>query len=410
MRGWLVAVHRWAGLATAAFLVVAGLTGALLAWFEELDTAINPGLMLAAPPALEAGPLDPLTLAEAVRRQLPAGTRLPWIPLHAEAGRAVRISVVADAGVSLPFDEVFADPYTGRLLGERLWGDITQGTKNLMTFIYRLHYALALGQAGATLMGLVALAWTLDCFAGFYLTLPARRSHGTAGMGAVACARTWLRRWRAAWQLRLGAGAYKLNFDLHRAGGLWTWALLFVLAWSSVAFNLSQVYAPVTRYLLGTQGTGERNHAAVPDRPRVDPVLAPRDALARARMLATEQGAARGFSVQREDWLGYEPARGRYVYIVTTDRDIRERYGGNTRLFFDGDSGAFQGLYLPTGEAAGDTFTTWITALHMAALWGWPLKLAVCVMGLVTVLLSGTGVVVWWKKRTARRQHFRRLE
>lgn len=38
---------------------------------------------------------------------------------------------------------------------------------------------------------------------------------------------------------------YKLNFDLYRAGGLWLWVMLFVLAWSSVAFNLKVVYYPV---------------------------------------------------------------------------------------------------------------------------------------------------------------------
>jgi uncharacterized iron-regulated membrane protein len=397
LRGLVVVVHRWAGLAMAGFVLVAGLTGSLLAWFDELEAALNPALVLAAPPAAQARPLEPLALVDAVHAQLPRGARLPWIPLHAEAGRAVRMGVVPSDGVAVGFDEVFVDPYTGRVLGERLWGDITQGRKNLMTFVYRLHYALALGAAGATLMGIAALVWTLDCLVGFYLTLPARRA-------GPARARGWLPRWRAAWRLRLRAGAYKRNFDLHRAGSLWTWALLFVLAWSSVAFNLSEVYTPVTRHLLGMQiAPSDRAHVALLASPRVEPRLAPREALAHARTLLAEQAAARGIGVQREDWLGYEPARGLYTYIVTSERDIRERYGGNTRLFFDGDSGEFKGLHVPTGEAAGDTVTTWIKALHMAALWGWPLKLVVCVMGLVVATLAVTGVMVWWTKRAARR-------
>ena len=35
--------------------------------------------------------------------------------------------------------------------------------------------------------------------------------------------------------------------DLHRAGGLWLWAMLFVFAWSSVAFNLTPAYDAVMR-------------------------------------------------------------------------------------------------------------------------------------------------------------------
>ncbi|MGZ7192220.1 PepSY domain-containing protein, partial [Streptococcus pyogenes] len=79
----------------------------------------------------------------------------------------------------------------------------------------------------------VALLWTLDCFAGAWLTFPAPQR-----LNAPRPAKPWLSRWAPSWKLRLSSGAYKLNFDLHRAGGLWTWAMLFVLAWSSVAFNL----------------------------------------------------------------------------------------------------------------------------------------------------------------------------
>jgi uncharacterized iron-regulated membrane protein len=403
VRGLVVVVHRWAGLVLAGFVLLAGLTGSLLAWFDELEVLIAPQLMRAPPPSPHARPLDALALADAARAQLPSGVRLPWIPLQTEPGRALRIGVVANPGVELGFDEVFVDPYSGRVLGQRQWGDITQGSKNLMTFVYRLHYALALGSVGATLMGIVALVWTLDCVAGFYLTLP-RRARAVRSIGAVARLRAWLARWRSAWRVRLRASAFKLNFDLHRAGSLWTWALLFVLAWSSVAFNLSEVYTPVTRHLLGMQhAQTDRSHVPRLAQPRIEPALSPRAALAHARALLAEQAAGRDFSVQRDDWLGYESARGLYTYVVTTDRDIRERYGGNTRLFFDGDSGAFKGLYLPTGEAAGDTVTTWITALHMAAMWGWPLKLLVCAMGLVVAMLALTGVVVWWKKRAARR-------
>ncbi|WP_292213542.1 hypothetical protein [Mesorhizobium sp.] len=58
-------------------------------------------------------------------------------------------------------------------------------------------------------------------------------------------------------------------------------------------------------------------------------------------------------------------------------REYRE--GGNTRIFFHGDSGAFLGIFLPTGEAAGDTITTWLTSLHMAA--GVPFRVFMTLMG-----------------------------
>jgi len=54
-----------------------------------------------------------------------------------------------------------------------------------------------------------------------------------------------LARWWPSWKLRWRGGSHKVNFDLHRAGGLWVWAVLFVLAWSGVAFNLREAYRPV---------------------------------------------------------------------------------------------------------------------------------------------------------------------
>lgn len=403
LRRGCVLVHRWAGLAMGAFLLVAALTGSVLAWFDELECLLIPEMMLAAPPREGAPLLDPLTLHAAARAQLPRGADVPWIPLHVEPGRTLRMSVsTADATQALPFDEVFVDPYTGRIQGHRRWGDIGQGLPNLLTFIYRLHYSLALGAAGTTLLGIVALVWTLDCFIGAWLTLPA---HATSRPNGPS----WLTRWKPAWRLRLHGGRLKLIFDLHRAGGLWLWAVLFVLAWSSVAFNLSEVYAPVTRLLMGQQVTqpGLGHLAALPT-PRLQPAMAPPQALAAARKLVAEQSVQRGFAVQREEWLGYEAAHGIYTYMLTTDRDIRERYGGNTRLLLDGDTGAFKGLYLPTGEAAGDTVTTWITALHMAAMWGLPLKLAVTLSGIAIALLTVTGTLIWVRKRRAREAPLRR--
>jgi hypothetical protein len=52
----------------------------------------------------------------------------------------------------------------------------------------------------------LALVWTLDCLIGFYLTLP------------VSTGAFW-RRWKPAWLVKWKAGAYRLNFDLRRAGG-----------------------------------------------------------------------------------------------------------------------------------------------------------------------------------------------
>lgn len=397
MRQFLVVVHRYAGLVLAGFLALAGLTGAVLAWNHELEGALNPQLFHVTPPHAGSPMLDALQLRERVEARYP-GTRVRHVRLAMEPARSAafflegRPDPITGVRAELPNDQVFFNPYTGEWLGERKWGDIAQGLKNLMPFIYRLHYSLALGAPGEYVFGIVALIWTLDCFVGAWLTLPARASRHP---------KPWLARWWPAWKLRWRGGHRKLNFDLHRASGLWPWAMLLVFAWSGVAFNLVEVYKPV----MGAMLSHQPGHADIPlaARPRWQPRLSWEQAREIGRGVMAQAAHTHGFRIEHEAWLSFDPARAVYRYDVRSDRDIRDP-GGDTSVFFDADTGALRGVWAPTGSAGGDTVRTWLTSLHMAALWGWPFKLFVCLMGLAVALLSGTGIYIWWTRRGARKQ------
>lgn len=412
LRALAVRLHRWVGLALAGLLLVAGVTGALLAWYHELDAAISPALLHARPPAPGAQPLDPLLLREQVQaRHAPA--RVHHVPLDTEPGMALRfylqgpVDPRTGAEAELAFDEVFVDPYTGAELGRRKWGAIEQGLVNLMPFVYRLHFELALGRVGGYVMGVAALLWTLDCFVGAWLTMPAGRPQRGNGGGngngnggnAAAAGPGWWARWAPAWQVRWGGGAYKLNLDLHRASGLWPWAMLFVLAWSSVSFNLREVYQPVMSAVFGSQ-RAEAPRAPADAAPARAPMDWPR-ALATGRQHMAALARQEGFTLRFERGLDYDAERGRFRYRVGSSLDVASQ-AVQTSVSFDAADGRLLESYLPTGRAAGDTLTTWMQVLHMAALWGLPMKVFISALGLAVALLSVTGVYIWWKKRRAR--------
>ena len=44
VRKKLLQIHRWTGIALAALLVIAGITGSLLSFHHEIDALLNPGL------------------------------------------------------------------------------------------------------------------------------------------------------------------------------------------------------------------------------------------------------------------------------------------------------------------------------------------------------------------------------
>ena len=384
---WL---HRWCGLAMTAFLVVVGLTGSLLAFNTELERVFAPQLF--APPRPGVPRLDLATLAERAQALVPQA-RLQSVsftePDQASAWFVAPTDPATGRARDIGFTEFFVDPWTGAELGRRNRGDLSQGLVNLMPFIYELHWTLVLGDIGQWTLGIVALVWTLDCVNGLYLTLP------------VSPQRFW-RRWRPAWLVKRGASAYRLQFDLHRAGGLWLWGLLLVFAWSSVMMNIRPVYEPVMRTLfdyrspMDTLAPAPRRN----DAPRLDW----RSAQAVGERLLAAKSAELGFGIGERLALMYLPEAGAYLYEVRGSRDLFERSpkGGGTYVVFDGDSGTLTEFGQPTGEHTGNTVESWLYALHMARVFGLPYRVLVCALGLAVVGLAITGVLLWLRKRRAR--------
>jgi uncharacterized iron-regulated membrane protein len=399
MRQVFVLIHRYLGLTLALFLMLAGVTGSFISFYDELETRLHPEFRRVQPPAQQAA-ISTVTLAAMLQVQYP-DAMFNRINLHHAADEAVSFYLQPRPGNKngLANDEIFVNPYTGQVLAERKWGDITQGSINLLPFLYRLHFSLALEKTGRLILGVLALLWTVDCFIGAYLTFPSRQRRSSVRLQSKG--NSWVKRWWRAWQVRWQGGAAKVNFDLHRAGGLWLWAMLLVFAWSSVAFNLRDVYYPVMGSLFTKQSFGEDIPRLV--QPLLPPGLDANAALTTGRSLMQQLSQANQFAIHHEAKLYYDAGKGTYTYIVNSSRDVSEK-SANTAVMFNANSGERLAIYLPSGAAAGDSITQWLLALHTAKVWGLPMQIFVSVMGVGVLGLSATGVLIWLKKRHARQQ------
>lgn len=395
MRPALVRLHRWIGLATALFLGVAGITGSLLAFKEELEGLINPRLFI-----VEAAPgaamIDPLALRDQVQARFPQA-RVDQVPFP-RPGASARFFLwprpdateATEARMpALEVGDVFFDPYTGTYLGGRKWGQLLDGgvwrRENIVPFIWRLHEALALPHPwGKLFMGVVALLWTLDCFVGVALTLPSRSP--------------FFARWKPAWTLKPGASTFRRIFDLHRAFGLWCWLLLLVFAWSSVMLNLrTAVYQPLMSQALRFEDT-ELRPLAQPD---YHPRLSWREAHTIGQALLQGEAARRGFQIHAQDSLWYRPALGAYLYRSHTARDIRS-HGAASDVWIDADTGKMIAIHLERDAAMGNLVSEWLRALHTGRVFDPVYRVIVAALGVGVAILSATGVWIWWKKRAAR--------
>lgn len=392
-RHFWVLLHRWTGLSMTVFLIVVGLTGSLLAFNSELERVFAPQLF--ATPRPGVAPLDLATLAVRAEALIPQA-RVLGVALTEPDQAQVSFVAFKDSATGRPYDlgftEFFVDPWTGAELGRRKRGDLSQGLINLMPFIYDLHWRLVLGRTGQWTLGIVALIWTLDCFNGFYLTLP------------ISGADFW-RRWKPAWFIKRGASIHRLNFDLHRAGGLWLWPLLFIFAWSSVMMNIRRpVYDWVMRTVFDYRSPMDE-FRSLPKIDKETPQLDWHSAQSIGEKLLAAQALKNNLTVDRPLGLSYSRKIGAYKYEVRGSRDIFERApkGGSTYVMFDGNTGALIKLHQPTGEHTGNTVESWLYALHMARVFGLPYRILVCALGFLVAMLSVTGVIIWLKKRKSRR-------
>ena len=384
-----VFLHRWAGLGMTLFLVVVGLTGAVLAFRTDLERVINPQLF--AEPRAGQTPLDLATLAERAETLAPhAKVGYFWV----ERGQAVlscypRNDPVTGKPYQLNFDHIFLDPYTGEELGRRREGDLRQGRINILPFIYDLHATLTMGSTGGWILGIVALLWTFDSFVGFYLTLP---------RGKIA----FWQKWRHAWWVKWKANSFRVNFDLHRAAGLWFWLLVLVFAWSSVMLAMRPVYVSVTKALFDYRSDEEIFQQVMRPAPLETPKLDWRAAQVAGEKLMAQQATLHGFTIRRPYGMAYIPQFGVYTYAVRSSLDIRA-YGWDTSIWVDGDSGELRDVGLPSGQHIGNTVSVWLWGLHYGDIRDSLLyRTLVCLFGLVLTMLAVTGLFIWWKKRKAR--------
>lgn len=391
----LVLIHRYGGLFIALFLIIAGLTGTVVAFTRELDPWLNPELF-----QVPERP-GPVMDNEALVRHLGAlypHAYVSMIRLDLKPGQSmkVRLNARIDPATGrlhrLEANEIFLDPYDGRVLGGRTRGAFAADRAHLLGFLLKVHYSLYLPERwGDWLFGIAALVWTFDCFVGFYLTLPAR--------AGAAARKSWWQRWRPAWRIKRGASATRLNFDLHRAGGLWCWVLLFILAFTSVALNLTnEVFRPLVG-LFGEQAPTPSQRLTALPRLHTPPQV---DVASAAELGRQSLGAAS---------QGMEPL---FVGLVTDTPPVyRVRFAGPGRgernggfryetLYIDATSGALLWRDGHNQGSAADRFGFWQYSLHSGEVFGFWGRVLAAVMGLAVTLLSVTGVVIWLKKQRGR--------
>ncbi len=363
---WL---HRWLGVALGLWFVMVGSTGALLVWREQVDAWLNPGWFTAraAGPALG---LD--TLLEQLRAEQSLG-RIERLRLPAAPGEVLRLQVRAAASrVESGRLEAFVDPASGALLGQRSLESVSLGRADLLRTLYDFHRNILLGEPGSNFVGIAGFLLMTSAVTGAVLAWPRSREH----------ARRLL---RVSWR----SSATRVAFDLHRCGGVLI-ALLLLLATTTGA---TLVYLNYVRDLVGRLSRVEPI-PVLPFRVAVD-----EEPLTVAQLMQRVQST---FPEHRITELRFsERGLTGVLFQLRGSGDVHRL--GDTIAWLDPVSGELLAERSGRTRSSGEAFMHWLLPLHVGTAFGSVGRWAMFMVGLAPLLLAGTGLWVWWRKRPGER-------
>jgi len=359
-----IKVHLYLALSIGAVVVLLGLTGSLLVFHPVIDRALNPELAVKpnGAPYVSAD-----SAVAAVKRQSPGRPALVWMPRGDNATYVVELSEPGPAADL--YRLVTVDAISGEVLAARTWG------RTFVTFLFDLHTALLLGESGVTLVGYVGILLIVSILTGLYLWWP------RAGQ------------YRRAFQFRATRKALPLNFELHRLGGLYLSLVLLVIAVAGISIIFPSLL-PASAGLFA-EVTPE------PERPSSAPVSSD----ARPLGLDAARQIARSFAPGGDIASIRIPRDRQDAYAVRfVDREEPQNRNGRSTVWIDQFNGRVLAAHAYSRLSSVDRYLALQLPFHDGEILGLPGRWLAFVAGIALAFLYGTGLYLWWKRRTPSRR------
>lgn len=362
--------HRWFGLLGGLWLILLSVTGSIIVFYSEIDTALNRDLWFTQNSGTT---LTPGELVEAAETAVPGAyvqiMNLPDTPQHTAAAI---MAPRADAEIAPPRGlQVFIDPYSGDILGERVFGTISLSRRDIMGVIYELHIDLMLGETMVWFLGFVALLWIIDHGVSIYLSARSAKS------------------WTQMFGIRRTHSPDKLVFDWHRALGMWLLPLTLMLAVSGLYLNW---YDQVVRVISWVSPMSASPYELVehPDSPIYEAPVSIDEAIA-----LSVPGEVADIDLFRQF-----PHLAIYNFRLFDARDIDDF--GRRHITIDAMTGNLLGDKHQAEGTPGEVFMAWQYPLHSGRALGWPGRIVIFLSGWVVTGLTVTGLWIWFRRMTRR--------
>ncbi|ULQ55077.1 PepSY domain-containing protein [Flavihumibacter rivuli] len=384
-------IHLYLGLAAGLVIMVTCLTGALLVFEKELTELFHPRRY-----SVEAiGQPVPVSVMEASIKQQEPGAMIQSIKFHTDPRRSVEFSYTIkkgkDASVSLARDSkavqgeeaakpgtekkgekkgagggerrtAFVNPYTGEVL------ELFNYRESFFYKVMDLHRWLLVGDTGKLIVGSSTLIFLFILITGIILWWPRNR-------------KLLLQRLKLKWD----AGWKRVNHDLHIVLGFYSAIVLFILAFTGLAWSFEWFNKGIYR-VTNSPMEGKKL-----------PVIAYLDSVA---VLGWQEVAEKATKqVGEVSYLTIaKPKDFVSAYQVTVLPLDAVHESATDQYFLDPYTGALAGTLKWSERNTGQRVRAIFKPVHVASIYGLPSKLIGLVVCLLGVSFPVTGVILWWNR------------
>jgi len=375
---WLQ-VHLYLGLFVGAVLVVISLSGSLIVFAAQLDAWLNADKMQVDAPnsAAQFRPVEKI-IASAKTAIPPDGKFANRISFPQQPGDVFEIAY--NIPPSLDNYQVFVNPYTAEVLGQRLWGTFDPCCSwhgPLMAVIYRFHDSFWLGANGSILTGTTALLMLVSLISGMVLWWPSRS------------------RLRSALTIKRRASTERFNYDLHKVSGIYAALVLCILLFTGAYLSLQVPFPAQVKGLVSF-------FSPLTEKPK----------LFESTPIAGQAPIGINQAVSIANQL-FPDGVITVVFLPVGDNGVFKvlKHKGNKIMFssrqqtivIDAYSGRLLYQTDQSKRTSGDIFNEWQLALHSGEAFGLTGQIIVLITGLAPLVLYVTGIIRWLQKRRVRK-------
>jgi uncharacterized iron-regulated membrane protein len=339
-------IHTWIGLIAGLVIAVVSLTGSVIVFRSEIPLASFPRSM----GGTATVGLDDMSKriaqtepdAQVRRVRFPAQAGDPFVVQVESGGKQVRLVCnVSDGRVLGTLNTAFTD------------------------WMIDLHRNLLAGKTGRKAVGSVGVVLFVLAASGMLLWL----------IGA--------RKWRAWISVRPQGGSRRFHFELHRATGLWSYALLSVVAFTGIGLAYPDTFRNALQQMTGS--------AAAKKAPRV-----------------SESGGLRTLD-EYIDTAAHAvpdgvPTELRLPENAKSSVYLRLRRPGDLSLsgnhvYLDPSSGKVLAISREVDQPLATRIFAAFAPIHYGEFGGLPSKVLWAFVGLLPTVLFVTGLITWWRPR-----------